>query len=185
MRKYILLIFVLVALQLSGCADSPNTDAALGDKTIQYTSLIPDPKAEMILESAFTNTGIAWEAGEVEALDQARNAIKAMGGYLKARLELDSTLPYYTYKYAFEFIVNQYNIIQNILDKRVVVPGAISEEAGVIYYYLKRDINTKLSLQRQNIAQTEKSVDAKASSSSLNDMKDLFTLVKPIVDMIL
>jgi len=158
----------------------------LDEHSIPYPSAVTvDPKAEAILEEAFASSDVPWEDKAVQEIEVSRHAIVAMGAFLKARLNLDSSLPYYTYKSSFEFIVNQYNIIQSHLDDRIQVKGAVNDKAIVIYGYVKKDINMRLDLQRRRIDASTKQINDKTSSSSIEEMKGLFALVKPLIGLLI
>jgi len=182
-------IGVFIALfMLSGCSmfGSSNIQNIAAQETIVLEDqLQPDPEAEKILVRSFTRSKVPWKAGRIEKINGARIAISSMGKFLQARLLLDSSIPYYSYKSSAEFTQYQYNILQQELDARAEVKGAIPDSSKVIYYYVRRDILLRLSLQRQKIALTEKGINDKASQDTLEELKGVYKAIKPLVDMAL
>ncbi len=181
-----ILSLLIVTLFFSSCAmlNGGGVQQAAQNELISYTDrLVPNPQAEEVLEVAFSTSRIPWKKEDLEFIDKSRKSIEAMGDFLKFRLQLDSTIPYYTYKVAFEFIQNQYNILQHILDKRVAIEGAVSTKDQIIYYYVKRDIVERLYTQQMKIAATEKSINDKASKNTVEEMKAIFKAIKPLIDI--
>ncbi len=186
MCKYIG-IFIALSL-LSGCSmfqGGSIQNIASQETVVLEDHMKPDPEAERILVRSFTRSKVPWKAGRIQTINESRAAISSMGKYLQARLLLDSSLPYYVYKASAEFVQNQYNILQQELDARVEVKGAIPDSSQVIYYYVKRDILLRLSLQRQKIAITEKTINDKASENTLNELRGIYAAIKPLIDMAL
>ncbi len=187
--KYVILILMLIVLLLSsGCSIFQGADiqGIASQKTIVLEDYLqPDPEAERILVRSFTRSKVPWKKGRVKEINKSRAALVSMGEYLQDRLLLDSSIPYYTYKASAEFTQNQYNKLQRELDARVEVKGAIPDSSKVIYYYVRRDILLRLSLQRQKIALTEKSINDKASQNTLEELKGVYKAIKPLIDMAL
>jgi hypothetical protein len=185
-KRYIWLFAVLL---FSGCSalNGGGIQQVAQHETILYEDLLlPNPEAEELLEKAFSSSTVPWDDKELfTIISSSRNAIEAMGIYLKSKIELDGSLPYYEYKSSFNFVNNQYNILQKALDKRIETEGAISREGNAIYYYVKRDILTRLAVQQSKIAMTEKGIDDKASKNTIEEMKRIFRAVKPLIDMAL
>ncbi len=188
MRYPYLFIVLITMLLMSGCSmfgSSNILDIASQERIVLADQLQPDPEAERILVRSFTRSKVPWKSGRIKTINEARAAIASMGKYLQARLLLDSSLPYYTYKASAEFVQNQYNILQKELDARVEVKGAIPDSSQVIYYYVRRDILLRLSLQRQKIALTGKGINDRASQSTLEELKGVYKAIKPLVEMAL
>lgn len=181
-------VLFIALFAISGCSMLSGADIqniASQERIVLEDQMKPDPEAERILIRSFTRSKVPWQAGRIEAINGARAALTAMGKYIQARLLIDSSLPYYVYKAAAEFNQNQYNILQQELDARVEVKGAIPDSSQVIYYYVRRDILLRLSLQRQKIAISEKSINDKASESTLDEMRGVYSALKPLLDMAL
>ncbi len=185
--KYLmyLVLGVFISINSVGCGKNKIDEAAQNQTVIYSDALAPNPAAESVLEKEFAKSRTPWNAKRLVTINKSRNAIDAMGVYLKARLEFDSTLPYYTYKSSFEYFQNQYNILQRELDARILIKGALSEQGQVIYFYVRRDINERLRIQRLRISSAEKTIEANASKDSIAEFKQIFTAVKPLIDMVL
>lgn len=186
--KNSMLLFVLLLLSMLFSSCSLIKGDIQGQLNVAQTEfrevVVPNPQAEEVLETAFSESDVPWEPGSPEKIERARLAIQATGEYLRSRLSLNSSLPYYSYRYSYEFIVNQYGIIALELDKRVNL-GAIRKEAAIIYDYVKKDITLALEIQRQKIEATEKDAKATASSNSIAELKGIYNLIKPLVDVAL
>ena len=180
------LFLIALAIMFSSCSIlEGNINNQLSVAQTEFRAVpAPNPEAERILENAFSQSEIPWEVGSPEAIEKARLAIKATGEFLRSKLSLTSGLPYYSYRHSYEFVVNQYDIIARELDKRVAL-GAIEPKAAVIYGYVKRDITEQLEFQRKKIVSTEKEAKSQASTITIDEMKGLFNLIKPLIDVAL
>ena len=188
MKLYKLGILLGILLLFTGCSSlqTASVNEAIQSQTITYSEdLKPNPEAESILVNAFAESEIPWDGNDYKDLVMARSAIQAMGEYLKSKLEFDSSLSYYTYKASFEFIQNQYNTMQNILDKRVALDGSVSNEVRVIYSYVKRDINNRIYKQQLKIAAVENDISSQSVGNTVEELKNLYTVIKPLIDMAL
>jgi len=187
MKKISLSILAVLALGLSGCSSKPEqVQSIASNQSIQYVYAVqPNYEAEKILEEEFGDTTIPWDNDSLERVRVARSALRAKGQYLKDRLDFNSALPYYVYKEAFEFIKNQYGIIQHELDARVLIVGAVSDKGKVIYDFVKADIHAMLNSQQLKIAATEKSINDIASKDTVEEIKSMFNAVQPLIGMVL
>ncbi len=184
--RMMLILLLGMVVSISGCSLKGDIQREASKELIVYNdSLTPNPQAERLLESALSNSKVPWDNDNFASILGARDAIKQMGQFIKFRLALDGTIPYYTYKETFAFIQFQYNILEEALDARVAVKGAITEEAEVIYYYVKRDIKARLYLQQQKITHSEKNINDRASANSIEELKGIYAAVKPLIDMAL
>lgn len=188
-RVLSLMIGLIMMVALTGCGSSlfnSNITGAAQNQGMNYAGLFtPNPEAEMMLETAFTETDVPWKEGRVKAINDARSTINGIASYLKTKIELDGTISYYSYKSAFENIQFQYNLLQTELDARVEIEGTISDKDKIIYYYVKRDINLMIDLQRKKINATEKSIEAQADSDSIEEMKSIYSAIQPLVGMVI
>ncbi len=179
-------LVLLLPLLVSGCFWESNIQQVAQKEMVQFTgSIVPNEDAELILEKEFRASEVPWDEEMISNIDRARNAITGMGEYIQDRLNFDSSVAYYNYKNWFEFTSYQYMKLQGELDKRVAIDGAISEHGKVIYEYVKRDVNSLLEIQRLKISATEKSIEDKASADTLEDMKNIYKTIKPLVEMVL
>ena len=140
------------------------------------------PEAEEILYLEFVTSPIEWLPGDEERASKARDSINQQFEFWKARLSIDGTLPYYSYRSGFEFIQWNYRILEEVLDRRVD-QGAISDSGKIIYGFVKRDINTKLKMQLQRISQAEDSINSKTSAAQIEQMKRMYETIRPLIDL--
>ena len=183
--KYRYLI-ILMPLLLSGCFWDANIDTSSQNTRISYLgNIVPNENAEVLIERAFRKSTVQWDDVRLKKIYSARTAITTMGQYMKEKLDFNSSIRYYDYKFWFEFTANKYQKLQNELDARVGIEGAISDEGKELYLYARRDINTMLEMHRAKIAATEKSIEDKASADTIQDMKDIYAVIEPLVKMVL
>jgi len=176
------LLLVIVILGLFGCGS--NVQSVANNYMVPFVgNVLPPETAEMELEKAFRKSTVPWDLESAKRIANARNAISGIGEYIKDRLNFDSSLSYYNYKVWFEFTSYQYMKLQVELDARVKVPGAINDIGLVLYQYVRRDINNKLEAERTKIAATEKSIESKASADTIEDMKNIYATLKPLISM--
>ncbi len=179
-------VLLLCVLLLSSCAKDASILQLASQETIMYEGL-PEPNedSEAALIEGFSTSVVAWDDDDLAAVNTSRQTIQAIGKFLKYRLDLDSSIPYYTYKVTFEIIQNQYNILQNALDKRVAQPGAVDKNVAIIYAYVKRDVLQRLYIQQQKIAASEANIASNANRQTVEEMKSIFNAVKPLLDLAL
>lgn len=180
----ILLVSTTSCSMFGGSADirqfaQEETVSWLGDNALR-----PPAEAETILYEEFVTSPIDWLPGDAAKASMARDSINQQFEFMKAKLNLDGSLPYYTYRSGFEFISWNYKALEEALDRRVS-QGAISKAGEIIYGFVKRDVNTKLELQRQRISQAEESINSKTSESQIENMRRIYATLKPLVDLAL
>jgi hypothetical protein len=185
MRYFSLFLVVALSLFLQGCSGSHIQNVAQNTTVKYYGTVVPNAAAEALLEEDFGSSPVPWDPEMVAEIEKARNALAGMAEYLHDRLNFDTSLPYYTYKNGFEFTAHHYMKLQNQLDERKLVPGAVSEWGLVIYEYVKRDINAALDAQRRKIAATEASIEDEANEDAIQDMKNLYNTLSPLIKMVL
>lgn len=177
-------LVILLALVLFGCADNGSKYAQ--NEMVLFTGNIEPPEnAETVLEEEFITAPVPWDKESVAEIVRARIGITVMGEYLQEKINYDSSIRYYEYKFWFEFTSNMYMKLQTELDKRVKVEGAISETGKIIYEFVRRDINSMLEMQRLKISATEKSIEDKANADTLEDMKKIYATIKPLISMVM
>ncbi|MBU1420794.1 MAG: hypothetical protein KKI15_20130 [Proteobacteria bacterium] len=172
---------ILVLFFLAGCGANVQ-EVIDGTKLVWVgdNALQPDPKAEAILLEAFSQSDIAWDKQQMAEATGARDAIQSQFAFLREKLKLDGTLSYYTFKSSFEFIQYNYNVLEGILDERIA-SGALDEKSGVIYGYVKRDINVKLDIQRAKIAEAEADINGRVTELSIEQMKGVYDTLRLLI----
>lgn len=188
--NWLMMILLVATLGLSGCGIfGGTTDIAkfAEEETVSWfgeAALLPPAKAEQMLYEEFVTSTVDWLPGDEAKAAMARDAINQQFEYMKAKLDINGSLPYYTYRSGFEFIQFNYKMLEEVLDRRVA-QGAISEAAEIIYEFVRRDVNTKLQIQRQRISQAEDSINSKTSEAQIENMRRFYATLKPLVDLAL
>ncbi len=177
---------ILMLFLLAGCGAANVQEVIDGTKLVWVgdDALQPDPKAEAILFEAFSQSQIPWDKKQLEKATGARDAIQAQFAFLREKLKLDGTVSYYTFKSSFEFIQYNYKVLEDELNDRVNA-GALDPKAEVIYGYVKRDINTKLEIQRAKIAATEADINGRATELNIEQMRGVYDTLKPLISTVL
>lgn len=187
MRKMINIGCVIVVLVLLGACGAATVQEVVTKTRLEWVgddALKPDPRAEAILVDAFRQSGVEWDAKQLENAIAARDAIRTQFGFLREKLTLDGTISYYTFKGSFEFIQYNYRTLEEILDDRVAA-GALDEKAEVIYGYVRRDINAKLERQRIKIAEAEADINGKATEANIEQIRGVYDFLQPLISTVL
>lgn len=188
MREFLLVVlFAILAFALTGCgAFRADVEKAAQSATVPFAGdyvLLPDPEAEEILQGAFRRSDIPWDVQDAQKADQFRDAMDAQFEMWYAKVKLDGTLPYYNYKHGFEFIQFCWRNLIDILDRRVQ-DGALSIEEKVIYRLVRDNIEVKLDQQRRIIALAEDDINAAAEQLSIDQMKEVYKVMKPLISTV-
>jgi len=178
-------VILVMFISLSGCSlfgGGQGTATDVKQVTIVYNDPpIVDPRIEDTLEYSFLSSPVPWDKEMVKEIQQARNAIAAMVGFLKDSLDFDSKLPWYKYKASNEFLVNQYNILERNLDIRDGMRDGLDMDASIIYQYVKTEIKRRLNLQRQRIDASEKTMNDSTPEASIQEMLNLVKTFAPLI----
>ena len=181
--KYILVI--LAAVFLSGCG-AQKVEQIAATHVIMYKGLPPMPEGvEDILVKAFTESAIPWDRNTLLEVRGSRNAITSMGDFMKAKSELNGSVPYYNYVSSYEFLKSQYMILQRGLTARTEVPGAVSEQATALFNMVSQRIMAGLENQQDLISVENGKINGMASQDTMNQLKDVYKLVKPLLGAVL
>ena len=183
--KYIYTVVLIVVLAgismfIGGCANKVEQIAATHVIAYQGVPAMPEG-AEVILEQAFTESGIPWDKENLANITEARSAITAMGKFMKAKSELTGEVPYYSYVSSFEYFRAQYFKLQRGLDARIEVPGAISDLGALCYRLVRQQILAGLAAQQNLITMENGKINGQASQEAMEQLKQVYQLLKPLL----
>jgi len=169
---------------IGGCANKVEQIAAT--HVVTYKGLPPMPEgAEDILVKAFTESDVPWGEENIQDIRESRAAINSMGKFMQIKSELSGTVPYYSYVASFEYLRAQYLRLQRSLDERVAVPGAVTEQAALLYEMVKQRIFAGLSTQQDLITMENGKINGMASQDAMEQLKDVYKLVKPLLGAVI
>lgn len=181
MKKIFLYVgLMLFVLSIASCS-SNSTKYAQEAKITYVEQVLSDEQAMLLIEKHFRASDVPWDLDMVSNIEKSRNALMSEAEFLQGRLNVDRTLMYYNYRAGFERTSTYVSSLIAELDTRSKIEGAISEEGKWIYEKVRDDVLDRLELQRTKISMTEKAINEKATKDTIEDMKNIFETIKPLV----
>lgn len=180
--KTTLMYLVLIPIVFSISACGSNSSKYAQEAKIEYVEqVLSDEQAMILIEKHFRASDVPWDLDMVSNIEKSRNALMSEAEFLQGRLNVDRTLMYYNYRAGFERTSTYVSSLIAELNTRSKMEGAISEEGKWIYEKVRDDVLDRLELQRTKISMTEKAINEKATQDTIEDMKNIFETIKPLV----
>lgn len=181
MRFWLFILLAVVLFFVQGCANN-NALKALNETRMPYAGqpeLSTD--VERIMEIVFTETGVPWDPATAAQVASARSSLLAIKARMVNRTMISSNISYYTARAAIEDVYVEYMNLQDGLDTRLHIKGALTDQGRELYIRIRQDINQELDKLMVILAAEIDKVNSAATKADMDDLKNVYTTLKPLL----
>lgn len=179
-----LMLMALAIVLVAGCSGRENTLQILNQTRSVYKGA-PElsQNIENLMETVFTETGVPWNDKTWDQVAAARSSLVSIQDRMSKRMLVTSDIPYYTLRAAIEDVRFEYMKLQEALDTRLYIEGALTDQGRELYLRIRQDVLDALEVQKEYLATETKKVDDAATKADLDDLKNVYSTMKPLISM--